>query len=44
MPMLPEEAETEAPPSAADLLDWHPRIRREPDPRQSSLPLGPSGR
>ena len=38
MPMLPEEA-TNTPPSAADLVDWHPHIRREPDPRQPSLPL-----
>jgi hypothetical protein len=27
--------------SAVDLLDWHPHIRREPDPRQASLPLEP---
>jgi hypothetical protein len=27
------------PPDAADLLDWQPRIRREPDPRQGELPL-----
>jgi hypothetical protein len=26
-------------PSAEDLLDWQPHIRREPDPRQLSLPL-----
>jgi hypothetical protein len=38
MPMLPEEA-ANTPPSAADLVDWHPHIRREPDPRQPSLPL-----
>jgi hypothetical protein len=37
MPMLPEEDEAAAPPSAEDLIDWQPRIRREPDPRQSSL-------
>jgi hypothetical protein len=27
--------------SAPDLLDWHPRIQREPDPRQGELPLPP---
>jgi hypothetical protein len=42
-PPLPEEQEA-APPTAADLLDWQLRIQREPDPRQSSLPLEPSGR
>jgi hypothetical protein len=25
--------------SAPDLLDWHPRIVREPDPRQGELRL-----
>jgi hypothetical protein len=38
MPVLPEEA-ADAPPNATGLLDWHPRIQREPDPRQHSLPL-----
>jgi hypothetical protein len=44
LPMLPGEDETDAPPTAEDLLDWHPRIRREPDPRQPSLPLEPNAR
>jgi hypothetical protein len=38
VPMLPEE-EAGAPPNADELLDWHSHIRREFDPRQSSLPL-----
>ena len=37
--MLPEKDEAEAPLRAADLLHWQPRIQREPDPRQPSLPL-----
>lgn len=28
------------PPDASDLLDWHPRVRREPDPRQGELFAG----
>jgi hypothetical protein len=45
LPPLPEEDEADAPPpSAEDLLDWHPHIQREPDPRQPSLPLEPGGR
>lgn len=36
LPSEPEE-EDDAPPD--DLLDWQPRIRREPEPRQPSLPL-----
>jgi hypothetical protein len=32
MPMLHEEA-ANVPLSAADLLDWHPHIQREPDAR-----------
>jgi hypothetical protein len=40
LPMLSEEDEDEVPaPSADDLLDWQPHIRREPDPRQPLLPL-----
>jgi hypothetical protein len=41
-PSMPpdEDAADDGPsPSAVDLLDWHPHIRREPDPRQASLPL-----
>jgi hypothetical protein len=37
-PPLPE---AHTPPRAADLIDWHPRIRREPDPRQLDLALCP---
>jgi hypothetical protein len=42
--MPPEEdaVEDAPPPSAADLPDWHPHIRRELDPRQPSLPLEPN--
>jgi hypothetical protein len=43
MPPLPawwfEDEADEAKPAASDLLDWHPRIRRAPDPRQGELPL-----
>jgi hypothetical protein len=42
---LEEDAVADAPPpSAVDLLDWHPHIRREPDPQQPSLPLEPNAR
>ena len=40
MPWFPPEPEDDLPPpDAADLLDWHPHIQREPDPRQGELPL-----
>jgi hypothetical protein len=40
LPPLPEEDEADRlRPDAAELLDWHPHIRREPDPRQPELPL-----
>jgi hypothetical protein len=41
LPMVPEDdtAGEAPPPSAEDLLDWHPHIQREPDPRQRRLPL-----
>ena len=42
MPPEEETADDAPPPSAVDLFDWHPRIRREPDPRQPSLPLEPN--
>jgi hypothetical protein len=37
MPLLPEKDEVGEAPDASDLLDWHPRIQREPDPRQGDL-------
>lgn len=39
---LPEEGEGDhTKPAAEDLLDWHPHIQREPDPRQGELRLAP---
>jgi hypothetical protein len=39
-PPEPEEADAVAPPSAADLLDWHPHVQRPADARQLDLLAG----